>query len=94
MVDISRYYKQTESSKILDEVSSQSAYQKDIGNYYSVGYSEGFIACMTYMDKEQREEAIQELKKLYDKDKETGESKSLEYILRLYNDKFKVLEIK
>ena len=71
---------------ITNEIALGSAYQKDISNYYTLGCAEGFINCMTYMDKDIREEIIEGIKEQYESHKD---NKQLEYILRIYKDEFK-----
>lgn len=74
-----------ERDKITNEVALESAYQKDISNYYEIGCAEGFVNCMIYMDKDKREEIIEGIKEQYESEKD---NKQLEYILRIYKDEF------
>lgn len=90
-MDLKSIFKQAESSKISEEIMNQSTYQKDINNYYSLGFANGTVNTMKVMSKEDREIFIKGLKELYDKD--TEKNKTLEYIFRLYNDEFKLIEI-
>ena len=66
----------------------------DINNYYEVGYANGFIACVKAMPKDDRKMYIESIKEVYNKNKDEGkECKTFEYVLRLYNDEFKTIEI-
>ena len=86
-------YKEKEINKVLNEVSEKSAYQKDLTNYYNVGCADGFINCLRYIDKEKREEIIKGLKEYYQENKDTKDMTQVEYILRIYNDEYKAIEI-
>lgn len=92
-MDFLKCYKKKEVNKILNEVSEKSAYQKDLANYYNVGCADGFINCLRYIDKEKREEIIKGLNEYYKENKDKKDISQVEYILRLYNDEFKVIEI-
>lgn len=89
-MNLENYFRQTEKSKILEEISSESPYQKELGNYYNAGLAEGYIGCMKMMTKEERIKIIDSIKEVGKK----KDSKICEYILRLYNDEFKVLDLK
>jgi len=86
-------YKEKEINKVLNEVSEKSAYQKDLANYYNVGCADGFVNCLQYIDKEKREEIIKGVNEFYKEKKDEKDMEQVEYILRLYNDKFKAIEI-
>lgn len=86
-------YKEKEINKVLNEVAEKSAYQKDLASYYSVGCADGFVNCLGYINKEKREEIIKGLKEYYEENKDTKDMKQLEYILRIYNDEYKAIEI-
>lgn len=92
-MDFLKYYKEKEVNKILNEVSEKSAYQKDLANYYNVGCANGFVNCLRYIEKEKREEIIKGLNEYYKENKDKKDMTQVEYILRLYNDEFKVIEI-
>lgn len=89
-MDFLKCYKEKEINLILNEVAENSAYQKDLANYYNVGCADGFVNCLRYIEKDKREEIIQGLKGLYDDNKD---NKQIEYILRIYNDEYKAIEI-
>ena len=86
-------YKEKEINKVLNEVSEKSAYQKDLANYYNVGCADGFVNCLRYIDKEKRQEIIKGLNEYYKENKDKKDITQVEYILRLYNDEFKIIEI-
>jgi hypothetical protein len=88
-MNIEDFYKQKENMKISNEISRESAYNKDIKAYSDLAYANGFVACMKFMTKDNRIMAIESVKEVHDKDKY---GKILEYILRLYNDEFKAIE--
>lgn len=86
-------YKEKEINKVLNEVSEKSAYQKDLASYYSVGCADGFVNCLQYIDKENRQEIIKGLNEYYQENKDTKDMTQVEYILRIYNDEYKAIEI-
>ena len=92
-MDFLSCYKQKEINKVLNEVSEKSAYQKDLASYYSVGCADGFVNCLQYIDKEKRQEIIRGLNEYYQENKDTKDMTQVEYILRIYNDKYKAIEI-
>ena len=92
-MDFLKCYKEKEVNKILNEVSENSAYQKDLANYYNVGCADGFVNCLRYIDKEKRTEIIEGLNEYYQENKDKKDIVQIEYILRLYNDEFKAIEI-
>lgn len=92
-MDFMKCYKEKEVNKILNEVAEKSAYQKDLASYYSVGCADGFVNCLKYIDKEKRAEIIKGLKEYYQENKDTKDMTQVEYILRIYNDEYKAIEI-
>lgn len=92
-MDFLSCYKQKEINKVLNEVSEKSAYQKDLANYYNVGCADGFVNCLRYIDKEKRIEIIKGLNEYYQENKDTKDMTQVEYILRIYNDEYKAIEI-
>jgi hypothetical protein len=92
-MDFLKYYKEKEINKILNEVSEKSAYQKDLTNYYNIGCAEGFVNCLRYIEKDKREKIIQSMKEFYQENKDKKDMTELEYILRIYNDEYKAIEI-
>lgn len=91
-MNIEDFYKQKESNKIFEEINQESAYQKDLANYNRIGVASGFVMAMRFMSKSDRELTIESLKTVYDKDKDSKDCKWLEYIFRMYNDEFKLIE--
>lgn len=79
-MDFTNLLKPTELSKIQDELSVQSSYQKDIINYTNLGYAQGFIQALKFMNKDEQEDVIKSLKRNSDK------SDVFNYIFRLWED--------
>lgn len=91
-MNIDDFYKQKEYNKISDEIAQESTYYKDIIAYSDLSFARGFVACMKCMSKEDRNFLIEFFKDKYDKEKDKSQVKSVEYLLRLCNDEFKVVE--
>jgi hypothetical protein len=94
-MDLLRNYKQTEFSRISEEILSESAYQKDINNYADLAFAKGFIHCMKHLtDNNEREDIIKLVKEARNNTDNKKDDKVLEYILRLCNDEFKTIDLK
>lgn len=92
-MDILSCYKKKEIKKISDEIGNESTYWKDIMSHNELAYANGYVSCMKCMRKDDREFLIDFFKKEYDKEEDKTKIKVIEYILRLCNDEFKVIEI-
>jgi uncharacterized protein YrzB (UPF0473 family) len=92
-MNIEDFYRKKEFSKISDEIGKESTYYKDVMAYNDLAYASGYVACMRCMSKEDRNFLIDFFKKSYDKEEDKAKVKSIEYILRLCGDEFKVVEI-
>lgn len=86
-------YNQKEFSKISNEIGKDSTYHKDIQAYGDLAYANGYVSCMKCMLKDDREFLIESFKKSYDKEEDKSKVRAIEYIVRLCNDEFKVVEI-
>jgi hypothetical protein len=89
-MNIEDFYKQTELYKISNEIGKESAYNKDMVAYGDLAFANGFVSCMKCMSKDDRKFLIESIKDSYDKE---SKLKTIEYILRLCNDEFKVVEL-
>lgn len=92
-MNIEDFYKQKEYNKISNEIGQESTYYKDMMAYNNLAYASGYVSCMRCMKKDDREFLIDFFKKSYDKEEDKSKVKAIEYILRLCNDEFKVVEI-
>lgn len=92
-MNIEEFYKQKEFSKISNEIGKESTYLKDVKSYNDLAYANGYVSCMKCMRKDDREFLIDFFKKAYDKEEDKSKVKVIEYILRLCNDEFKIVEI-
>jgi hypothetical protein len=92
-MNIEDFYKQKEFNKISNEIEKESTYWKDIMAHNNLAYASGYVSCMKCMRKDDREFLIDFFKKEYDKEEDKTKVKVIEYILKLCNDEFKVVEI-
>lgn len=85
-MNLNYMFKPTERTKIQQEISMESNYNKDIEMYYNLGVADGFIMAMKFMSEADKSFIMEEIIKIHNNDKE---NKAWKYIIRLYKDKLK-----
>lgn len=83
-MNLNYMFKPTERTKIQQEISMESNYNKDIEMYYNLGVADGFIMAMKFMSEADKSFIMEEIIKIHNNDKE---NKAWKYIIRLYKDK-------
>jgi len=92
-MNLEDFYKPKEITKISNEITQESTYYKDINAHNDLAFANGYVSCMKCLPKDDRKFLIEFFKDKYDKEEDKSKVKTIEYILRLCNDEFKVVEI-
>lgn len=79
-MDFTNIYKPTELTKIYNEISSDSQYQKDMQKYMDFGYAQGFIQAIKFQTKENQDFIMNEIKE------SSKDSNTEKYIIRLWEE--------
>lgn len=82
-MDLNYMFKPTERTKIQQEISMESNYNKDMGMYYDLGVADGFVMAMKFMPEADKSFIMEEIIKIHNNDKE---NKAWKYIIRLYKE--------